>query len=237
MKISTRSQMENLIDTSNIYNNQYVCDPDEKWEFIDGTNIYSTKVKPVLYNLPDDKYTREDIYAFEEYEDNYMPSSVKRFLRGLPLKWLSQITSKYGKHLEDILIVNDCNLPDFIKQFVKSYYVKFYVYLDETRNKFASVIHPNIEKDSRESSLSDYLKSLDKQNENSFCIGSWINYWDHDIWYHIFDGITLSDFYKIYFKSGLSKEVILRYLEDTEFIYSVDNQAIEEKVERILNKH
>ena len=98
-------------------------------------------------------------------------------------------------------------------------------------------IHPNIEKDSREGSLSDYLKALDKQNENCFYVGSHVNHWSGDIWYHIFDGITLSDFYKIYFKSGLSKEVILRYLEDTEFIYSVDDQAIKEKVEKILNKH
>ena len=204
---------------------------------MDGTDVYSTKVKPVLYNLPDDEYTRERLYDFEEDESNYIPSPVKRFLQSLPLKWLSQITSKYSVNYEDILIINDCNLPDPIKRYVKSYYVKFYDYSDGTRNKFASVIHPNIEKDSRESSLSDYLKALDKQNENSFCVGSYVNHWNSDIWYHIFDGITLNDFYKIYFKSGLSKEVILRYLEDTECIYSVDNQMIKEKVERILNKH
>lgn len=237
MLYRTTSPMENLIDTSNNCNKQYICEPDKKWTLMDGTDIYSTKVKPALYNLPDDKYTREYIYAFEEDKYNYMPSSVKRFLRSLPLKWLSQITSKYSEHLEDILIINDCNLPDPIKQCINSYYVKFYVYSDETKNKFASVIHPNIEKNSREYSLSDYLKALDKQNENSFCVGSYVNHWSHDIWFHIFDGITLDDFYKIYFKSGLSKEVILRYLEDTEFIYSVDDQVIKEEVERILNKH
>ena len=204
---------------------------------IDGTNIYSTKVKPVLYNLPDDKYTREHIYAFEEDKYKYMPSSIKRFLRGLPLIWLSLITSKYSECLEDILIVDNYNLPDPIKQHIKSYYVKFREYLDESKNRFAPVIYPNIERDSREGSLSDYLKALDKQDENSFCVGSYANHWNDDVWYHIFDGIKLSDFYKIYFKSGLSKEVILRYLEDTEFIYSVDNQAIEEEVERILDKH
>lgn len=237
MKISTRSQVANLINTSNNFNDQYICEPDKKWTLIDGTDVYSTKVKPVLYNLPDDKYTREYIYDFEEDKCNYMPSCIKRFLRSLPLKWLSQITSKYSECLEDILIIEDHNLPDSIKQYVKSYYVKFYDYLDETRNKFASVIYPDVEKNSRESSLSDYLKALDKQNENSFCVGSYVNHYSRDIWYHIFDGITLDDFYKIYFKSGLSKEIILRYLEDTEFIYSVDNQAIKEEVERILNKH
>lgn len=237
MKVSMRSQMANLIDTSNNYNNQYICEPDKNWTLIDGTDIYSTKVKTALYNLPDDKYTREYIYDFEEDKYSYTPSCVKRFLRSLPLKWLSQITSKYSVNYEDILIIDDCNLPDSIKQYVKSYYVMFYDYSDKTKNRFAAVIHPNIEKDSRESSLSDYLKALDKQNENSFCVGSCVNYWNDDIWYHIFDGITLSDFYKIYFKSGLSKEVILRYLEDTEFIYSVDNQEIKEKVEKILNKH
>lgn len=231
------SPMENLIDTSNNFNNQYICEPDKKWTLIDGTDVYSTKVKPVLYNLPDSEYTREYIYAFEEDKYNYMPLSIRRFLRGLPLKWLSQITSKYGECLEDILIIEDYNLPDSIKQYVKSYYVKFYAYLDETRNKFASIIHPNIEKDSREGSLSDYLKALDKQNENSFCVGSYVNHYSCDIWYHIFDGIALDDFYKIYFKSGLSKEIILRYLSDTEFIYSVDNQVIKEEVERILSKH
>ena len=237
MLYQTTSPMENLIDTSNNFNDQYICEPDKKWTLIDGTDVYSTKIKPVLYNLPDDEYTRRDLYAFEEDKYAYIPLSVRCFLRNLPLQWLSQITSKYNECLEDILIIDDCDLPDSIKQYVKSYYVKFYDYSDGTRNKFASVIHSNIVQDSREGSLSDYLKALDKQNENGFCVGSWINYYSDDMWYHIFDGITLSDFYKIYFKSGLSKEVILRYLEDTEFIYSVDNQTIKEEVERILNKH
>lgn len=221
----------NLIDTSNNFNNQYICELDEKWTLIDGTDVYSTKVKPVLYNLPEDKYTRESIYAFEEDKYGYTPISVRRFLRSLPLKWLSQITSKYNEGLEDILIVDDYNLPDSIKQYVKSYYARFY------DDKCSSVIHLNIVKDSKEGSLSDYLKALSRQNVNSFCVESYINYYSDDIWVHIFDGITLSDFYKIYFKSGLSKEVILRYLSDTEFIYSVDDQVIKEEVERILNKH
>lgn len=237
MKVSIQSQTENLTNTLNNCNKQYICEPDKKWTLIDGTNICSTKVKSVLYNLPDDKYTRKYIYDFEEDKYNYMPSRVRRFLRSLPLKWLSQITSKYDEYSGDILIIDDCNLPDPIKQYVKSYYVKFHEYLDESKNRFTPVIYPNIERDSREGSLSDYLKALDKQNENSFYVGSYVNHWHNDIWYHIFDGITLSDFYKIYFKSGLSKEVILRYLEDTEFIYSVDNQIIKEEVERILNKH
>ena len=228
---------ENWINTSNNCNKQYICEPDKKWTLMDGTDVYSTKVKPALYNLPDDKYTRECLYAFEEDKYNYMPLCIKRFLRSLPLKWLSQITSKYSANPEDILVIDDSNLPDPIKQYIKSYYVKFYDYSDGTKNKFASVIHLNIEKDSREGSLSDYLKALDKQNENRFCVGSYVNHWYNNIWYHIFDGITLSDFYKIYFKSGLSKEVILRYLKDTEFIYSVDDQMIKEEVERILNKH
>lgn len=229
-------QMANLMNTSNSFNDQYICEPDEKRILIQNC-ICSAKVKPVLYNLPDDEYTREYIYAFEEDKYNYMPSSIKRFLRSLPLKWLSQITSKYGEYLEDIFIIEYNNLPDSIKQYVKSYYVKFHDYSDKTKNKFASVIHSNIEKDSREGSLSDYLKALDKQNQNSFCVGSYATYYCDDIWYHIFDGITLDDFYKIYFKSGLSKEVILRYLSDTEFIYSVDNQVIKEEVEKILSKH
>jgi len=214
-----------------------VCDPDKNWTLIDGTNVYSTKVKPVLYNLPDDEYIRKELYAFEEGKYDYIPFSVISFLRSLPLKWLSQITSKYGIRREDILIIDDCNLSDSIKQYIKSYYVKFYDYSDDTKNKFARAIYPNIEKDSRKGSLSDYLKALDKQNENSFCVGSYASYWCDDIWYHIFDGITISDFYTIYFKSGLSKEIILRYLSDTEFIYSVDDQMIEKEVERILNKH
>lgn len=221
------------MNTSNNFNNQYICEPDKKWTLIDGTDVYSTKVKPVLYNLPDDEYTREYIYAFEEDEYNYMPSSIKRFLRSLPLKWLSQVTSKYSENSEDILVIDHCDLPDSIKQYIKSYYVRFYVYSD----KFDCLIYSNIKKDSKKCSLSDYLKSLNKQNENRFYIGSYLNYWNDDTWYHIFDGITLNDFYEIYFKSGLSKEVILRYLEDTEFIYSIDNQVIKEEVERILNKH
>lgn len=237
MKVSIQSQMENLIDTSNSFNNPYICEPDKKWTLIDGTDVYFTRVRPVLYNLPDDEYTRNDIYAFEEDRYSRVPLSVKRFLRSLPLKWLTQITSKYSENIEDILVIDDCNLPDSIKQYIKSYYVKFYEYSDEARNHFASVIHPNIEKDSREGSLSDYLKALDKQNENRFCVGSYVNHWNDDVWYHIFDGITLSDFYKIYFKSGLSKEIILRYLSDIEFIYSVDDQTIKEKVEEILSKH
>lgn len=241
MKALTRSRMENLTYTSNNFNidnaDQYICGTDQHWTLGNGINICSIKVKPAFYNLPDDEYTRDYLYAFEEGKYSYIPLSVKRFLRNLPLKWLSQITSKYSECLEDILIIDNCNLPDSIKQCVKSYYVKFRTYSDKSKNRFTAVIHPNIEKDSREGSLSDYLKALDKQHEDSFCVGSWINYFNDDIWYHIFDGITLSDFYKIYFKSGLSKEVILRYLEDTEFVYSVDNQMIKEKVERILSKH
>lgn len=237
MKALTRSRMKNLTYTSNNFNidnaDQYICETDQHWTLGNGIDVYSTKVKPALYNLPDDEYTREYLYAFEEDRYSYMPSCVKRFLRNLPLKWLSQITSKYSERLEDILIIDDCNLPDSIKQYVKSYYVKFYDYSD----KIGNVIHSNIEKDSREGSLSDYLRALDRQNENSFCVGSYINHGNNDIWYHIFDGITLSDFYKIYFKSGLSKEVILQYLSDTEFIYSVDDQMIKEEVERILSKH
>ena len=229
--------MENSIDTLNSYNNQYICVPDKQCTLIDGTSVYSTKLKPVLYNLPDDEYTREYLYDFEEGKYGYMPPSVKRFLRSLPLKWLTQITSKYREIYEDILVITDCNLPDSIKQYVKSYYVKFHNYSDKAKNKFLTVIHPNIEKDSRECSLSDYLKALDKQNENSFCVGSYITHWNDDIWYHIFDGITLNDFYKIYFKSGLSKEIILRYLKDTEFVYLIDHQKIEKQVEEILNKH
>lgn len=237
MKVSIQSQMENSIDTSNNFNYEYLCALDKKSTLIDETSVYSTKVKPALYNLPDDEYTREYLHAFEEGKYSYIPSCVKCFLRSLPLKWLSQITSKYSENSDDILVIDDCNLPDSIKQYIKSYYVKFYNYSDEARNHFATVIHPNIEKDSREGSLSDYLKALDKQNENRFCVGSYVNHWNDDVWYHIFDGITLSDFYKIYFKSGLSKEIILRYLSDTKFVYSVDDQMIKEKVERILNKH
>lgn len=235
MKVSTRSQMANLINTSNNYNNQYICEPDEKRTLIDGTNVYFTKIKPVLYNLPDDKYTCKDLYAFEEDRYSYVPSSVKRFLRSLPLKWLSQITSKYHEDYEDILIIKDNNLPDSIKKYIKPYYTKHYKYSD--RDKWSTVIFSNIKYDNVEGSLSNYIKALDKQCDKRFCIGSYPNGYTDDIWVHIFDGITLNDFYKIYFKSGLSKEVILRYLSDIKFIYSVDNQVIKEEVERILNKH
>ena len=197
------------------------------------TDIYYPKVKPVLYNLPEDKYTRDYLYACEEGKYNYMPSSIKRFLRSLPLKWLSQITSKYSESSEDILVViDDCNLPDSIKKYIKPYYTKY-----SDRDKWSSVIFSNIKRNNIEGSLSDYLKALDKQCDKYFYVGSFPSNYTDDIWYHIFDGITINDFYKIYFKSGLSKEVILRYLSDTEFIYSVDNQMIEEEVERILNKH
>ncbi len=231
MVYRTMFPTENLIDTSNNFNNQYVCEPDKKWTLIDGTNIYSTKVIPVLYNLPDDKYTRECIYAFEEDKYNYIPLSVRRFLRSLPLKWLSQVTSKYSENSEDILVINDCNLPDFIKSYIKSYYVS------SDKNKWSTVIFSNIKYDSTEGSLSDYIKALDKQHDKHFYVESYPSYYFDDKWVRIFDGITLGDFYKIYFKSGLSKEIILRYLSDTEFIYSVDDQVIEEEVERILSKH
>ena len=239
MKTLIRSQMANWINTSNNFNtddaDQYTYDSDKGWVLLDRTDIYYPKVKPVLYNLPEDKYTRDYLYAFEDDKYGYMPLSVKRFLRSLPLKWLSQITSKYSESSEDILVIDDCNLPDFIKSHVKSYYVKHYEYSD--RDKWSTVIFSNIRYDSIEGSLSDYIKALDKQYDKNFYVGSYPNGYIDDKWVHIFDGITINDFYKIYFKSGLSKEVILRYLSDTEFIYSVDNQMIEEEVERILNKH
>lgn len=239
MKTLMRSQMANWIDTSNNFNiddiQQYICDSDQHWTLVNRKDVYYPKVKPVLYNLPDDQYTCDYLYAFEDDKYGYMPSSVKRFLRSLPLKWLSQITSKYSESDEDILVIDDYNLPDSIKKYIKSYYVKLYKYSD--RDKWSIVIFSNIKRDSIEGSLSNYLKALDKQYDKHFCVGSFSSNYSNDIWYHIFDGITISDFYRIYFKSGLSKEVILRYLSDTEFIYSVDNQMIEEEVERILNKH
>lgn len=239
MKTLIRSQMANWIDTLNNFNindeDQYICDSDQHWTLVNRKDVYYPKVKPVLYNLPDDKYICDCLYAFEEDKYGYVPPSVTRFLRNLPLKWLSQITSKYSESSEDILVINDCNLPDFIKSHIKSYYVKHYEYSD--RDKWSTVIFSNIRYDNIEGSLSDYLKALDKQYDKHFYVGSYPNGFIDDKWVHIFDGITISDFYKIYFKSGLSKEVILRYLSDTEFIYSVDNQMIEEEVERILNKH
>ena len=231
--------MENWIDTSNNFNidneDQYICETDQHWTLMNGVDIYYPKVIPVLYNLPDDQYTLEYLYAFEDGKYGYMPLSVKRFLRSLPLKWLSQITSKYSEDGEDILVIDDYNLPDFIKSHIKSYYAKHYEYSD--RDKWSTVIFSNIRYDNIEGSLSDYLKALDKQCDKYFYVGSYPNGFIDDKWVHIFDGITINDFYKIYFKSGLSKEVILRYLSDTEFIYSVDDQMIEEEVERILNKH
>ena len=239
MKTLIRSQMANWIDTSNNFNiddeDQYICDSDQHRTLVNRKGVYYPKVKPVLYNLPEDKYTRDYLYAFENDKYGYMPSSVKRFLQSLPLKWLSQITSKYSESSEDILVIDDCNLPDFIKSHVKSYYVKHYEY--SNRDKWSTVIFSNIRYYSIEGSLSDYIKALDKQYDKNFYVGSYPNGFINDKWVHIFNGITINDFYKIYFKSGLSKEVILRYLSDTEFIYSVDNQMIEEEVERILNKH
>ena len=231
MLYQTIFPMANLIDTSNNFNNQYICEPNKKWTLIDGTDIYSTKVKPALYNLPDDSYICNDIYRFEDNKYSIVPPSVINFLQNLPLKWLTKITCKYRPFAEDILVIDDHNLPESIKPYIKSYYAKCY------NGKYASVIYSNIRRDSREGSLSNYLEGLDNQNENKFIVGSTPNYWSDDDWMHIFDGIELENFYKIYFKSGLSKETIFRYLKNNEYYYNIDSQAIEKEVERILNKH
>ena len=68
MLCQTTSPMENLINTSNNFNDQYICEPDKKWTLIDGTDVYSTKVIPILYNLPDDRYLVDDIKKFANKE-------------------------------------------------------------------------------------------------------------------------------------------------------------------------
>lgn len=193
---------------------------------------YYPKVKSTLYNLPNDNYVCNDIYSFEDNRYSIVPTSVIQFLQNLPLKWLSKITWKYRPFAEDIIVIDDdLNFPESIKPYIKSYYAKSY------NGKYAASIYSNINRDSREGSLSDYLEKLDNQNQNRFLVGSSPNYWSDDDWMHIFDGIELEDFYKIYFKSGLSKETIFRYLKCDEYYYSIDMKTVEEEVERILNKH
>jgi len=180
-----------LINTLNSYNNQHIYMPD-------------------LYNLPNNGYICSQISFFEHSDNNSLPWCVREFLIDLPLNWLSKVTSKFDAFDNDILIVDDCDLLDSIKPYITSYYTKRNIY--SNKYEYKPCIYKNINREKCEKiSLYDYLKALDNQGDSSFYEGSYPIFWNDDVWVHIFDGIRLYDFYQIYFKSGLSKEIIFRF--------------------------
>ena len=232
MLCQTTSPMENLINTSNNFNDQYICEPDKKWTLIDGTDVYSTKIKPVLYNLPDDRYLVDNIKKFANKE-GWLFSNIYNFFKKFPFKWLSNITSLQNKE-DDAILVDPNTVPDFIKEYVYNFYGK-----DYGTSGFSKYVYSIKGKDIANLShltFNDFLQYLKKEGYKFSTI-------EKDSWsssgtpVYFFSGIPVRKFFELYFTSGKSYEEILRFLKDYDNIYNVDHDFIKEEVEKILNKH
>ena len=154
----------------------------------------------------------------------------KKSLLNLPLNWLSKLLLKNGiRYVEndDIVIIdNTDNLPEEIVQYIQPVYTKYYPDIEH----YSSFI--GLEGELRhQSSLENYIKFLKKDRERSVLRG----YLEGNCF--LFNGITLKNLYNLMFYSTLKQEEVLRYLDITEFDYSVNIDKINKEVEKILAKH
>ena len=173
-----------------------------------------------------------DFFALEDtHSINHISYKDKKSLLNLPLNWLSKLLNKngidYTPKSDDIVIIdNTDNLPEEIVQYIQPVYTKYYPYIE----RYGSFI--GLEGESEyQSSLEHYIKFL-KNNRNHFIS---CGYLEGNCF--LFKGITLKNLYNLMFHSTLKQEEILRYLDATEFDYSIDTNKINEEVEKILAKH
>ena len=222
--------MENWMHILNSYNIPVETKEDTEIPII----IPKLKTFPQpMYNLPNDKQLVDQLLNYENKKVPYIPWQIIEMFRDMPFKWLSKVSNLFSGNDRDVLIIEDIDeVPKTIREYVSKFYTKYY-----GTAGFGYNIYPkrcgvvNIEV-----GLEDFLinKELSKEpfsryNEVNWHIGDQSAY--------LFDGITIENLYLLYFKSGLSKECIFRFLKSDEFAYSIDHQAIEKEVERILNKH
>lgn len=164
-------------------------------------------------------------------EDVHIPNKNRELLLNLPLNWVSKLFNKNGidytnKNNDIVIIDNIDNLPKEIVQYVHPFYTKYYPNIE----RYANFIYSEGET-KYQHSLESYITFL-KNDRASFIL---YGYLEENCF--LFNGIKLSDFYNLMFYSTLKQEEILRYLDTTEYDYSVDTNKINKEVEKILAKH
>lgn len=178
------------------------------------------------YSAGCDFFNLEDTHSI-----NHISYNDRKSLLNLPLNWLSKLLNKngidYTSKNEDIVIIDDMdNLPEEIVKCIQPVYTKYYLHID----RYAYFI--GLEgKSEYQSSLEHYIKFLKNNRDHFISCG----YLEGNCF--LFKGITLKSLYNLMFHSTLKQEEILRYLDATEFDYSIDTNKIKEEVEKILAKH
>lgn len=185
-----------------------------------------------MRNLPDDEQLVNRLLDYENKEIAYTPWQIEKMFRNMPFKWLSKVCNRFCGDRDVLIVDYPDDLPQSIKKYVQKFYAKHYNsagfghYISANKN---SIVNETL-------GFKDFLAYFESIDSNfSRFEESSINFCADSV--YLFDGIAIENFYNLYFKSGLSKEVILRFLKDDEYAYSIDHQAIEKQVERILSKH
>lgn len=222
-------QTENWIGTSNNCNIPIETEEDDKIPII----IPELKTFPQpMRNLPDDKRLVDRLLDYENRKVEYIPWQIEKMFKEMPFKWLSKVSDRFYGDTDVIIIDEPDDLPQSIKKYVQKYYAKHYK--SAGFGKFISskkniIVNENL-------GFKDFLNYFESKDNN------FSRYEDTSLdcsidSVYLFDGIAIENFYLLYFKSGLSKEFIFRFLKNDEYAYSIDCQAIEREVERILSKH
>lgn len=234
-------QAENWINTSKLYNSllddeedNINCNELNKYCLNRSIKIPESKTFPqLMYNLPDDKRLINKLLDYENKKVEYIPWQIIEIFRDMPFKWISKVSSHFCGNDKDVIIIEDVNeLPQTIQKYISKFYAKYY----RTAGFGYNIYPKQCGAVSMEVGLEYFLIDT-KLSKRQFSRCDNVNYYVGDECAYLFDGITIENFYLLYFKSGLSKEFIFRFLRNNEFAYLVDHQAIEKQVEEILSKH
>lgn len=233
-------QAENWINTSKLYNSllddgedNINCNELNKYYLNRSIKNSESKTFPQpMYNLPDDKRLVDKLLDYENRKVEYIPWQIEKMFKEMPFKWLSKVSDRFYGDNDVIIIDEPDDLPQSIRKYVQKYYAKHFKHAGFGKfisSKKKSIINENL-------GFKDFLNYFELTHDN------FSRYEDLSIDFsvdsvYLFDGIAIENFYPLYFKSGLSKEFIFRFLKNDEYVYSIDHQAIEKQVEEILNKH
>lgn len=161
---------------------------------------------------------------------NHISYRDRKSLLNLPLNWLSKLLNKNGiKYIEDddIIIIDDMdNLPEEITKHIQPFYAIYYPALNKCNNFICSSGVKEYE-----GTFDSFVEYLKREKDR------YVSYTHLNGNYFLFNGIKLRNFYNLMFHSTLKQKEILRYLDATEFDYSIDTNKIKEEVEKILAKH
>lgn len=223
-----KSQTENWMNILNSYNIR-IKTGDNKIPVI--IPELKTFLQP-MHNLPEDKQLVNRLLDYENKKVTYIPYQIEEMFKEMPFKWLSKVSDRFYGDNDVIIIDEPDDLPQSIKKYVQKYYAKHFKHAGFGKfisSKKKSIINENL-------GFKDFLNYFELKDDN------FSRYEDVSLDFsgdsvYLFDGIAIENFYLLYFKSGLSKEFIFRFLKNDEYAYSIDHQAIEKEVERILSKH